>query len=131
MRRKTRTITVLNEKYLYWYNLGDECTQISLSPKDDKTILIQIHFHNITGITHSDSAWFWELVKINATKNELSTCIKLTQPKFIADLIILLLKDTPDLFLIRNKKTVYEDGYALLAKMGYTNIQPIWNTWLW
>lgn len=131
MEKKIRTITVRNTQYVYWYYLGDECTQINLSPINDKTITVQIHFHNVTGTSHSDSAWFWELIKINALKDDMPVLIKLIQPGFIAELIELLQNDAPHLFLTRNKKTVYENGYKLLEKMGYSAIEPVWNSRLW
>lgn len=44
MKRKTRTITVNGNKYVWWYSLGAGLAEINLSPADDKTSVITVNF---------------------------------------------------------------------------------------
>lgn len=44
MKRKTRTITVNDSKYVWWYSLGAGLAEINLSPINDKTSVITVNF---------------------------------------------------------------------------------------
>lgn len=44
MKRKTRTITVNDKKYVWWYSLGAGLADINLSPINDKTSVITVNF---------------------------------------------------------------------------------------
>lgn len=44
MKRKTRTITVNDKKYVWWYCLGAGLAEINLSPINDKTSVITVNF---------------------------------------------------------------------------------------
>ncbi len=44
MKRKIRTITVNDKKYVWWYRLGAGLAEINLSPINDKTSVITVNF---------------------------------------------------------------------------------------
>ena len=46
MKRKVRNIVVDNKKYVYWYRVGEDSTQIIVSPEGDKTIRVSYEFEN-------------------------------------------------------------------------------------
>ena len=83
MKRKTRTITVNNKQYVWWYELGSETT-INLSPINDKTSIISIYFplNAIDKQVYTDFDVFNETVVMNKGDEEYH--IKIISPKMAA-----------------------------------------------
>lgn len=131
MEKVIRKIVVGTDSYAYWHRTGDECTVIYISPLNDKTRKVCYHFENNSGISHSDSAWFWTLADIKARKDGKETTIHLLMPKFISQLIEATLQKDPDTFRRRNKVTRFENSYTFLYQMGYEDLEPLWVCSLW
>lgn len=47
MKRKVRTITVNQQKFVWWYSIGEHETVVKLSPLADKTSVINVVFGDI------------------------------------------------------------------------------------
>lgn len=131
MKKKTRNITVNNEKYAYWYSLTEEGTLIFVSPAGDKTIRACFRFENDPNRLRMSSPWFWRMSGIKAKKNQQEVEIDILMPKFIAQLIQVSIEEYPNLFQERNRKSDINNAYSLFAKLGYEEIEPIWKAALW
>lgn len=115
MKRKTRTITVNDKKYVWWYRLGGGLAEINLSPINDKTSVITVNFLcNNTEIIDECEKYigigkYPEYVTIDSIGD-----IKTISPA-MASFMILHLKS--DDFVTR--KHITYSGFDLLAEWGF------------
>ncbi|MDE5619023.1 MAG: hypothetical protein K2I80_00655 [Ruminococcus sp.] len=110
MKRKTRTITVNDRKYVWWYEIGDSTAVLFLSPKNDKTSTVKIIFKDSSCITENQFVLSVIIKKDNAEK-----CVTVVEPA-MAGFVLPYLQEqgtfTP-------RKHIVIDGLELLEKMGY------------
>ena len=57
--------------------------------------------------------------------------IEILMPKFTASLIKAVMMENPNLFKEKNTKKHFAHAYLFLEKMGYTDIDPLWEATLW
>ncbi len=131
MKKVTRNIIVNQCHYVYWYKLSCESTVIYVSPLDDKTNKISFEFENCTDLSHENDAWFWRLTKMKAQMEKETIEIEILMPKFIASLIKVAMMENLNLFKEKNTKKHFAHAYLFLEKMGYTDIDPLWEATLW
>ena len=117
MKRKTRTITVNNKQYVWWYELGSETT-INLSPINDKTSIISIYFplnaiENHYDKPYSDFDVFNETVVMNKDDEEYN--IKIISPKMAA-----LILSNLSFHEFTTRKHIFYNGFELLSKWNFT-----------
>ena len=74
---------------------------------------------------NNERGYFWAFYKVSSLKDNAEIVIELSQPKFIAEIILYLISRKDDVFAKKNQSKV-SDGIALLRQMGYTNFNPIW-----
>lgn len=129
MKRKTRTITVNNNKYVWWYDLGAGLAEINLSPADDKTSVIIVNFLcDNAKITDECEKYigigkYPEYVAIR--KDDIVYDIKTTSPAMAAFMISHLKSDD---FVTR--KHITHSGFDLLAEWGFS-VNKITNGIYW
>lgn len=116
MKRKTRTITIKEKQYVWWYGFGESCAIIYFSPIDDKTSKITVTFSFENEIKFDEKYPFASKFPeyIIMKKDDKEYCIKTIEPK-MASLILSYL--SYDAFISR--KNVTYDGLDLLSKMGF------------
>ena len=104
------------------YSIGESFI-LNISPENIKTSKIMLKF--TANVPDKDPVMFWVFYKIHAVKNNVDTSILLTSPKNIAELISFLLNDNENLF-IKGQTRMINNAMHLLNKMGYTNLNPVW-----
>lgn len=115
MKRKTRTITVNDKKYVWWYSIGAGLAEINLSPINDKTSVITVNFLcDNTEITDECEKYigigkFPEYVTIDNIGD-----IKTISPAMASFMISHLKSDD---FVTR--KHITYNGFDLLSKWGF------------
>ena len=112
MKRKTRTITINNKKYIWWCRIDTNDTQLVLSPKRDKTSTISVSFAKENGY-----GGYTESVVIK--KNDAERCVKIVEPA-MAGLVLPYLQEQES-FVTRKHMTI--DVFELLSQMGYEVIE--------
>ena len=122
LKNKLRKITVAGQTFIYWYSIGESFI-LNISPENIKTSKIILEF--TANVPDKDPVMFWVFYKIHAVKNNVETSILLTSPKNIAELISFLLNDNENLF-IKGQTHMINNAMYLLNKMGYTNLNPVW-----
>lgn len=113
MKRKTRTITVNDRKYVWWYKFGGGAV-IYFSPFNDKTSIITVKFP--LEYSNPNMEKFPEYIFMD--KDNKLYCVKTIEPK-MASLILTYLPDNA--FMTR--KTIDYNGFDLLSQMGYTIVK--------
>lgn len=109
MKRKTRIITVNDEKFVWWYKIGN-VTEVKFSPIDDKTSTITVAFP-------CDSKFNEEFViSICMTKEDEKRCIKVIEPQMAG----LLLSYISEHHMFITRCNTILNGFDLLSKMGYS-----------
>lgn len=108
MKRKTRTITVNNKKYVWWNSLINDTTSLVLSPEGDKTSTVSVDF--------TDKCINSEFnMSVVLKKDGTEKTVKIFEPA-IAGLVLPYLQEqgtfTP-------RKHIVIDGSELLSQMGY------------
>ena len=113
LKRKTRTITIDNQQYIWWYELGAETT-INLSPINDKTSIISIYFplDTIHKYEHPIFDIYNETVIMKKDNEEY--CLKIISPKMVA-LIISNLSFNE----FTTRRHVFYNGFDLLLKWNF------------
>ena len=127
MKRKTRTITVNDQQYVWWYKIGEECAIIHFSPFNDKTSKITVKFCFEHKNTFDAQPHFADIYPeyIIMKKDNKEYRIKTVEPK-MASLILSYL--SYDAFISR--KNITYNGLDLLSKMGYI-ISEVKEGWYW
>lgn len=126
MKKRLHNITVNEKDYVYHCSLGELATGIFLFPKEDKTIKVNLFFYS-NKEEGSSGQRFWKMDTILAVNPEGEMVeLKILLPGFIAKVIQYLNQKNPEIFERRNKETIFEDGYAILKDMGYSEINPLW-----
>ena len=106
MKRKTRTITVNNKKYVWWWNVYYDATSLFLSPEGDKTSTISVDF--------TDKCSNGEFnMSVVVRKDGTEKTVKIVEPA-MAGLVLPYLHET-----FTPRKYIVIDGSELLEKMGY------------
>lgn len=128
MKRKTRTITVDDKKYVWWCDLGMGYAIIKISPFDDKTSVITIEFPYVSNKNSSETEYeyieeFPEYIIMNKDNKEY--CIKIVEPKMVSLILSYL---SPENFISR--KSINYNGFDLLSQMGFT-VCDIKLGWCW
>lgn len=128
MRRKTRTITVNNQQYVWWNRFNENGVGVVISPIHDKTSTVTVEFprklHDQTCNEKQISTGnFPEYISIK--KNNKESCIKTIEPKMVS----LLLTQLSNSAFKHRQNNVY-NGLDLIAEMGYT-ITKIKNGMYW
>lgn len=119
MKRKTRTITVNDEKFVWWYKIGN-ITEIKLSPISDKTSIITVTFP-------CKCNYIEEYVfSITMTKEDEEYCIIVIEPQ-MAGLLLSYLSEHK-MFITR--RNTYINGFDLLFQMGYSICEVKNGFWL-
>lgn len=119
MKRKTRTITVNGEKYVWWYRLGAGLAEINLSPAGDKTSVVTVNFLcDDTEIADKSARYigngkYPEYVIIQQGDDVCN--MKTVSPAMTA---FILLHLNPDDF-VKRKHIIY-NGFDLLSEWGFT-----------
>ncbi|MDE5569407.1 MAG: hypothetical protein K2I82_01985, partial [Ruminococcus sp.] len=119
MKRKTRTITVNNMKYVWWYHLGGGLAEINLSPVNDKTSVITVNFlsNNINIIDECERyIGIGKYPKYVEIQKDNSVCDIKTVSPAMASFMILHLKQ--DDFVAR--KHITYSGFDLLTEWGFS-----------
>ncbi|MDE6672908.1 MAG: hypothetical protein K2K16_12055 [Ruminococcus sp.] len=108
MKRKTRTITVNGKKYVWWWGVYYDSTELYLSPEDDKTSVIRVDFtdKNISGQFN---------MSVIIRKDGTEKTVKIIEPA-MSGLLLPYLQEQ-EMFITR--KNIFIDGCDLLRKMGY------------
>lgn len=136
MKRKVRTISVNNQKFVWWYGISEHVTTVNISPFHDKTSVISINFpdismcfnwgecneSNIVSLQRQDIPQMYlgnynENVVIS--KDDTQDCVKIVEPKMAGLLISYFIEK--DLFVTR--KTTVLNGYDVLSQMGYQIVE--------
>lgn len=113
LKRKTRTITIDNQQYIWWYELGAETT-INLSPINDKTSIISIYFPLDTIHKHEHPIFDIYNETVIMKKDNEEYCLKIISPKMVA-LIISNLSFNE----FTTRRHVFYNGFDLLLKWNY------------
>ncbi len=108
MKRKTRTITVNNKKYVWWWDIINYTTSLFLSPEGDKTSTISVDFTDkcINGQFN---------MSVIVRKDGTEKAVKIVEPA-MAGLILPYLQEQG---IFKTRKHIVMDGLELLEKMGY------------
>lgn len=119
MKRKTRTITVNDKKYVWWYRLGAGLAEINLSPINDKTSVITVNFLcDNTEITDECEKYIGigKYPKYVTIQKDNSVCdIKTISPAMASFMISHLKSDD---FVAR--KHITYSGFDLLEEWGFS-----------
>ncbi len=111
MKRKTRKITINDKQYLWWYNLGQSCAVIQISPINDKTSVVEINFD----YEYKEHEYYDEYPQyLVVSKDNIKKSVKITEPKMVSILISAL----SDSAFISRKRFSYS-GFDLLLRSGF------------
>ncbi len=113
MKRKTRTITVNNQQYIWWYELEAETT-INLSPINDKTSIISIYFPLDAIHKHEHPIFDIYNEAIIMKKDNEEYCLKIISPQMAA-LIISNLSFNE----FTTRRHIFYNGFDLLSKWNF------------
>ena len=108
MKRKTRTITVNGKKYVWWWKVYYDSTELYLSPEGDKTSVIRVDFTE-----KSINGQFNMGVVIR--KDGTEKTVKIVEPA-MSGLLLPYIQEH-DMFISR--KNIFINGSDLLGQMGY------------
>lgn len=116
MKRKTRTITVNDQQYVWWNEFGERSAIIYFSPINDKTSKITVEFCFEHKSKYDERFPYADIYPeyVIMKKDNIEYCVKTIEPK-MAYLILSYL--SYDAFISR--KNVTYNGLDLLSKMGY------------
>lgn len=115
MKRKTRTITVNDKKYVWWYQLGAGMAEINLSPVNDKTSVITVNFLCDNAEITDECEKYIGIGKYPEYVTIDSVCdIKTISPAMASFMISHLKSDD---FVTR--KHITYNGFDLLAEWGF------------
>ncbi|MDE5763916.1 MAG: hypothetical protein K2I00_03015 [Ruminococcus sp.] len=118
MKRKTRTITVNDNKYVWWYRVGAGLAEINLSPVNDKTSVITVNFLcDNAEITDKYEKYIGigKYPEYITVQKDYSLCdIKTVSPKMAAFILSHLKSDD---FVAR--KYISYNGFDLLEEWGF------------
>ena len=117
MKRKTRTITVNNKQYIWWYTFNENTVSLILSPANDKTSTITVMFSvNVDSHKVNDHpiavGCFPEYISIQ--KDDENYCIKTIEPHMV-NLMLTILSDNA----FESRKNIVYNGQELLTETGY------------
>ena len=133
MKRKVRTISLNNQKFVWWYGISEYVTTVNISPFHDKTSIISIKFPDIN--TCFDSGAYnestiislgWQMYlgtyneSVVISKDDTQYCVKIVEPKMVGLLLSYFIARN-DLFVTR--KTNVLNGYDVLLRMGYQVVE--------
>lgn len=108
MKRKTRTITVNGKKYVWWWGVYYDSTELYLSPEGDKTSIIRVDF--------TDKCIYGDFnMCVTVRKDGTEKTIKIIEPAMSG----LLLPYIQEQAMFIPRKNIFIDGCDLLRKMGY------------
>ncbi len=123
MKKKTRDITVNDEKYVYWYRRNRNTSILNISPKEDKTTKIYIVFDIV--VPEEEKIYCSGFYGIECINDDEIVRISVAEPNFVSFVIEYFVSTN---FFDKNKvKTV--DGIKLLNDFGYKAIKPLWTGW--
>ena len=108
MKRKTRTITVNGKKYVWWWRVYYDSTELYLSPVGDKTSVIRVDFTDkcINGQFN---------MGVIISKDDTEKTVKIIEPA-LSGLILPYIQEQ-SMFIPH--KNIFIDGSDLLRKRGY------------
>lgn len=110
--RKTRTITVNDRQYVWWYKIRWGAF-IYLSPINDKTSIITVEFPCEGKIKYDEyDVVFPECIIMKKDNKEY--CVNTIGPKMASLMLSYLSCNT-----FKSQKNIIYNGYDLLSKMGY------------
>lgn len=116
MKRKTRTITINNKKYVWWHGIGVSRTVLKLSPENDKTSTVEIIFEDNSSEEFNHPVFLFEFISgIITEKDGVERCVKILEPA-MAGLVLPYLQEQGT-FMTRKHITL--NGFELLSKLGY------------
>lgn len=108
MKRKTRTITVNDKKYIWWNSLINDTTSLILSPEGDKTSTVSVDF--------TDKCINGEFnMSVVLKKDGAEKTVKIFEPA-MAGLVLPYLQEQGT-FMPR--KHIVIGCFELLSQMGY------------
>lgn len=108
MKRKTRTITVNDKKYIWWNSFINYTTSLFLSPEGDKTSTISVDF------TDKCSSGEFNM-SVVLKKDGAEKTVKIVEPA-MSGLVLPYLQEQGT---FTTRKHIVIDGFELLEKMGY------------
>ena len=114
MKRKTRTITVNNKRYVWWWGVYYDTTELYLSPEGDKTSVIRVDFTDKCINCQFDIGSQFNIGVI-VRKDGTEKTVKIIEPA-MSGLLLPYLQEQ-EMFITR--KNIFIDGCDLLGKMGY------------
>ncbi|MDE6425184.1 MAG: hypothetical protein K2K89_03480 [Ruminococcus sp.] len=114
MKRKTRTITVNNKRYVWWWGVYYDSTELYLSPEGDKTSVIRVDFIDKCINNPYDIGWQFNMSVI-IRKDGTEKTVKIIEPAMSG----LLLPYLQEQAMFITRKNIFIDGCDLLRKMGY------------
>ena len=135
MKRKVRTISVNNQKFVWWYNISESETTINISPFHDKTSIIRIKFSNMADVpigtyynenivisddTQQYISFHVTPPSVVISKDNMHDCVEIVAPKMVRLLISYFIARN-DLFVTR--KTIVLNGYDVLSQMGFQIVE--------
>lgn len=108
MERKTRTVTVDNKRYVWWWGVGNYTTSLFLSPEEDKTSTISVDF--------TDKCIDGEFnLAVTIRKGDTEKDVTILEPAMSG----LLLPYIQEQGIFVTRKNIVMNGVELLEKMGY------------
>ena len=120
MKRKTRTITVNNNQYIWWCKFYDKKSAIVISPIQDKTSTITVEFMSASHFLNNDDIHsignYPEYIVMRKGDNIFR--IKTIEPKMV-NLMLNQLTDS----IFRSRQNFIFNGLDLIVSMGYTIIK--------
>ena len=117
VKRKTRTIIVNNNKYVWWCKFYDKKSAIIISPIQDKTAMITIEFSsNISCLEHDDIHAIGNYPEYLTIKKDGIECrIKTIEPKMVS-MMLNQLTDT----VFQSRQNAIIDGIKTVIDIGYS-----------
>ncbi len=149
MKRKVRTISVNQQKFVWWYTIDNYVTKVYLSPFEDKTSKVIVVFPDVIPslygqynesivVSYGNENESIAVTKENyvclalvhgfelynesivISKEKTECCIKIVAPKMAGFLLDYFTKQK-NMFVTR--KSIVLNGYDLFSQMGYHIIE--------
>ena len=126
MKRKVRTISVNQQKFVWWYTIDNYITKVYLSPFEDKTSKVIVVFPDVIPSLYGQYnesivvSYGNDNESIVISKEKTECCIKIVAPKMAGFLLDYFTKQK-NMFVTR--KSIVLNGYDLFSQMGYHIIE--------
>lgn len=115
MKRRTRTITVDNKQYVWWYTFSENTASIILSPAHDKTSTVTVSFTVDSHIVNNEMIAVGHFPEyLSLQRDNENHCLKTVGPRMV-NLMLTILSDNA----FESGKNVIYNGQELLTETGY------------